>query len=290
MIHDTEGEQMAVTIKTKEDPFLILQKLEVSPNQIELLKQKHITLSLAPSKLTLMDALGGYLASVTVKAGVLTMAKVGSLGSASKAVLQKKVSDAVSQALNSAPPQGISDLGKASGLGDKLEAEGKAYGASSATQTAVNASMEVKGTQTGTMKGPAPTQQQSKPKWVGTDLAEGFKSPKVRLRDATTMYQPVYGTDSSSTYYCIGLSENLCVGVRVKDNFRISFRVEGSIAKYQNELAGAGLSVNSEHASVHMDCGDMIMAQKAIGALLLSLGVNLTTPIPQVKLLIGKGN
>ncbi len=112
----------------------------------------------------------------------------------------------------------------------------------------------------------------------------------VHLRDAKKMYQPVNGT--SSRYYLIGGNEDLRVAARFVGT-KLSIRIEGpGIAKHMAKLTLVGLnpsitSTGHSYASIHLGVDSDLMANKALGAVLLGLGVHLETQYPDLKLIKG---
>lgn len=59
-----------------------------------------------------------------------------------------------------------------------------------------------------------------------------LKMKKVKLKDAKKMYQPVYGTSKSSTYYVIAMFEGLNFACRIREHsgYTVSVRAEGPMA------------------------------------------------------------
>lgn len=116
---------------------------------------------------------------------------------------------------------------------------------------------------------------------------------KVKLIDATMLYQPVHGTSASSRYFCVGATEGLKIAARYNGG-GLAVRVEGkSFHQWIDQLKDIGFTnvdKNKGYASIHLDCGDdVIKARKALGALLGALGVQLVTPVPQLDLIHNKG-
>ena len=94
------------------------------------------------------------------------------------------------------------------------------------------------------------------------------------LREATQLLQPVRGTDSSSTYFVVALSEAIKAAVRIKNN-RVSFRIDGDFTQeIIDSMVVAGFTPsNKGHYSMHLDCVDAEMARKTVGSLLFSSGI-----------------
>ncbi len=112
----------------------------------------------------------------------------------------------------------------------------------------------------------------------------------LKLHDATRLYQPVHGTTASSRYFMMGGNEDLRVAARYKGN-QLSIRVEGpGLQKYMSVLQDIGFSkAGSDYVSVHLACPNDMLASKALGAVLLGIGVPMLTPFPDLKVIAGKG-
>lgn len=113
-------------------------------------------------------------------------------------------------------------------------------------------------------------------------------SGPVPLIEATEMYQPVGGTSHGSEYYVVAIAHDLKVAARAK-NGKLSFRVEGNINEYSNALLAAGLNGSDSHYSIHLDVGDLKMAKRTIGALLMDVGAKWETTLPDLSVIYGKG-
>lgn len=113
------------------------------------------------------------------------------------------------------------------------------------------------------------------------------KADTVPLLSATMLYQPVDGT--SSRYYAVALSSNLRVAARY-DAGTLSCRVEGAaFDKFKDHIKAAGFDIKSNtYASVHLACNhDDVLAAKALGALIVGLNIQFTTPAPNLKVFAG---
>jgi hypothetical protein len=120
-------------------------------------------------------------------------------------------------------------------------------------------------------------------KALNVQFATG-NEPVVKLRNATKMYQLVGGSEGSSRYVVVAMTDELKVAARHR-NSMLSLRVEGpGIAKHKARLTQAGFSkFGTDYASVHLaTSGDKLLAAKALGAVLLGLQMNLSTPWPDV--------
>lgn len=112
---------------------------------------------------------------------------------------------------------------------------------------------------------------------------------KVKLVQATKLYQPVHGSDSGSKYFALAFSPKLKMAARWK-NSKLSVRFEGDVGLYSSELQAAGVAVHGDYASVHVNVETQTQGRKAIGALMVGISAGWTSPIPEPGLIYGKGN
>jgi len=121
--------------------------------------------------------------------------------------------------------------------------------------------------------------------------ADPAGATKVKLIDATKMYQPVEGTSSGSTYHCIAIAGLLKFAARRKGQ-DLSIRVEGPVEKFADELVAAGFNdtyLPKGYTSVHFHGVDDMLAQRALGAVLMGTGLEFATPIPHLHEIVGHG-
>ena len=116
-------------------------------------------------------------------------------------------------------------------------------------------------------------------------ITEVLNMDQVKLVDAQTQYQKVFGTSNGAIYYAIALFSDLKIAIKIKDT-TVSIRAEGDIPKYKSNLEAGGLSIKgSGYASVHLNCNSGLMLKRAVGASLMSMGVAFDTPIPNLSYL-----
>jgi hypothetical protein len=125
--------------------------------------------------------------------------------------------------------------------------------------------------------------------WPMFPVAKMKTAPLVKLRDATQMYQPVGGSSKGSRYFMVAANDDIRVAARF-ENQTLSIRVEGpNWQKHKQPVLAAGLGQDSpaqDYASVHLNVGgDLLLANKTLGAVLLGLGLELQTPMPNVKVI-----
>jgi len=125
-----------------------------------------------------------------------------------------------------------------------------------------------------------------------TDKDLALKMAKVKLSQATTMYQPVRATSDSSTYHCIGIAGKLKFGARWVSNSNLSIRVEGPVGKNKALLVAAGFNedyIQKGYTSVHFNGIEELVAKRALGAVLMGTGLEFQTPIPDLGVINGEG-
>lgn len=107
----------------------------------------------------------------------------------------------------------------------------------------------------------------------------------VPLAAANRMYQPVNGTSKGSRYYLVAGRSDLGVAARY-DGHKLSVRIEGTgLAKWSSRMQACGfdgVGPASKHTSLHLECGDPILASKTLGAILMGLNIEMETPLPQL--------
>lgn len=116
--------------------------------------------------------------------------------------------------------------------------------------------------------------------------------PKVKLLNADHMYQPVFGTSESSTYYCVGLAVGSLKFAARRTGEALSIRVEGPVNAFSNKLIAAGFNeayITKGYTSVHFHGIDDLMAQRALSAVLGGTGLQFKTPMPNVNTIAGAG-
>jgi hypothetical protein len=126
------------------------------------------------------------------------------------------------------------------------------------------------------------------PKSGSTNTKKVVSSDRVKLEDATALYQPVFGTDPTSKYFVVGIADGLKIAARVQ-NSNVSIKVVGPrIKDLTKKLTDLGFSgKEAGHWSAHITCSHTT-PEKLIGAVLLGLGVPFETGIPQVSVIEGK--
>lgn len=117
--------------------------------------------------------------------------------------------------------------------------------------------------------------------------------PPISLANATMLYQPVKGSNDSSRYFCLAICDlpgkELKIGARFTSK-KLSVRFEGKIPVWSPILKELGVTVHSStYASIHLNAENSIVASKVVGALMLGTGAPFKSPLPQLKIIEGKG-
>lgn len=126
--------------------------------------------------------------------------------------------------------------------------------------------------------------------WPEFPQAKMLSYPTVMLRDATQMYQPVNGTSPGSRYFVVAGSNDVRVAARYT-NKKLSVRIEGpGLLKFKKEVDGVGMTFGdaSSYASMHLNADTHVIAGKALGAILMGLGIPMTSPLPNINVIAGK--
>jgi hypothetical protein len=128
--------------------------------------------------------------------------------------------------------------------------------------------------------------------WPSFDMKALKTAAPIKLRDATQMYQPVKGSSPNSRYFLVAANDDLRIAARYK-GASLSVRIEGPAwEKHSPSIKACGFdNVQPEqgYASIHLHVADPVIAGKALGAILLGLGVELQTPIPNLAVIKDAG-
>ena len=110
----------------------------------------------------------------------------------------------------------------------------------------------------------------------------------IKLRDAEMMYQPVRGSSAHSRYFLVAANQHVRVAARYKGP-SLSVRIEGPAwEQYQDKIKACGfdnVSIEKGYASLHLAVPTDVLAAKALGAVLLGLGVPMETPLPDLNVI-----
>ena len=125
-------------------------------------------------------------------------------------------------------------------------------------------------------------------KWSPVDVNKLKMLPVCKLREAKKMYQPVHGSSTGSRYFMVAGNADLRIAARFKGG-TLSVRIEGDgWAKHAQSMATCGFDTHGDksYASVHLAVGgDLVLANKTLGALIMGLGIPMETPYPNLSLI-----
>lgn len=109
---------------------------------------------------------------------------------------------------------------------------------------------------------------------------------KVKLIDASELYQPVFGSSQSSTYYVVALYEGLKFAARVKGGGQtrtISIRVEGKAYNQLKSISGLQkFKDNGHYGSIHLNVETVYETKMVICGLIGGIDMEALTPIPDL--------
>lgn len=142
-------------------------------------------------------------------------------------------------------------------------------------------------------KTPMPASVAGKQKWAPVSQLHMSKAEPVKLRDATFMYQPVKGSSAGSRYFLVGGNDGIRIGARYKGK-TLTVRIEGPdfdtyVSKFQS-MGFSNAATGNGYGSMHLDVSNDLIAAKALGAILVGLGLPLETPIPSLSIIKGMGS
>jgi hypothetical protein len=130
-----------------------------------------------------------------------------------------------------------------------------------------------------------------------TPKIDAMKDSTVQLKNATKIYQPVFGTGTGSVYHVIAISDAVAIAARVRNDHTIAIRAEilvhsnstgGKAAK--EGLIAAGLDKKDKgHYSLHLDPQDFNMVKRSIGSTLFASGLEFDAVVSDLKSIQGAG-
>ena len=231
-------------------PLFYAALFGVSPEVIQAAGAVGLHVVASIGALSVVDQSGNKYGAVNVKGSALTLAKNGSMGPASKQVIQHQLEKALvagvnALAANQAPlPEPLLDT---SGMtpGQKAAAT-KALKKISLDDT-VEVNVLVK------MFNPS----------------KGVTDEKS-LSAASKLYEPVAG--STSVYHVVAMYPGLNIAMR-RTHSKVSLRCEGAnLPSKKAVLANLGFDDHGDYASVHFNVSEDALTKKTVGALIGLLG------------------
>ncbi len=274
---------MAVKFTGAGGPSDLLAPLGVPNDLLDALDTAGIKVELGSSSLTLK--MGNQFQKMAMPNGILTLAKEGKLHSSSKEALTGQILSFCKNVYKNWTGEPYQEKSKVNWGGLDIDPV-LDNTASPAAQVFIGKS---KGT--GSMKASEPTFQEVPKAEAKGYILNVMSGTPVRLKDANQIYQAVKGTDSTSRYFVVALSDDLKIAARLLGT-KLSVRVEGDVQKHATQLGQLGMMVNADkgYASVHMICDTENLLRRAIGSVLTGLDIEFTTGVPKVSLLSGKGS
>lgn len=251
------------------------------------LKAAGIKAQMTPTKIVLSKG-GEGLASVAIKAASVLDIVNG------KAPMTQSLADEMAKAVDQALGGGIP-----SGAVAALQSASKAPGAAKsipvsfkktidAQKAAASASTQSGFASGGVVSGPV----MSPGAWDVFPIDQLQTAPLVKLIDATALYQPVSSSSAGSRYFLVAGNEKIKVGARWKSG-TLSVRIEGTgMKELSSQLSDIGFDDpgSQSYVSLHLSIGaDDALARKALGAILLGLGVPWRTAMPNLDVVKNKG-
>ncbi len=124
-------------------------------------------------------------------------------------------------------------------------------------------------------------------KKIAASTSTPVPSGKVKLADATAVYQKVFGTDESSTYRVFALFEGLNLAARLQNN-KLSIRAEGpALLTHIPALQEFKMEKNGHYASAHYQVKDQSIVVKTLGAMVGRVGFPIAKSIADLQKFIG---
>lgn len=283
---------MAVIFKdmTAEELFGLLG---IGADETNFLKENAVVVTLPFGEILFQSAWNsGVAVAVQVKPSVLTKLKKGGLPQKDKTSLRTavthsikmlmKLKDGSSTALDGPVNVAGHVVAKAEPIGSSAMAllqKKAAYGASD------QAVPKIFGVDLAKMEGSVT--------WPVFDKAKLKSAEPIKLRDATMLYQPVRGSSPNSRYFLVAANKDLRIAARYKGN-SLSVRIEGPAwEKYAEKISECGfdhVAVDKGYASLHLHVVNHVVASKALGAILMGIGIELQTPLPDMSVIKDVGS
>lgn len=115
---------------------------------------------------------------------------------------------------------------------------------------------------------------------------EGKDAEKVKLYDATSLYQPVSASSVGSTYYVVAMWEGLNMACRIKTfagYYTISIRIEGfNFEKWKNLDMLAKFNHSPKYASAHYNAKNITEVNAVIYSFIGMINKPALSPMPDL--------
>jgi hypothetical protein len=253
----------------------------IDPGHAEQLKHHGVTVEVGPAQVKLRKGLE-ILAGFACKPALI-QAVIDGKAPATKTALKNAVRQALKMLAGEAAPAPTGEAPKA------LAGEGAAsHKASTLDKLMAAAKPDA---------APAPLAPSPPPAADSVPVAGPYPLDKlvsgerVKLLDATMLYQPVYGSSGGSRYHVVAIADGLKIAAKWKPGGPLSVRAEGpKLAAYAARLAQAELGDNQHYWSNHLAVGnDAVLASRTLGSILGSVDAEWLTPAPKLAIIAGKG-
>lgn len=297
---------MAVNLKPKNGAKAIFSALDIDDSVYDALLEKGVKIEHGLQGLTF--SYNGKVASkVALNAQALNLLMKGKLsGPVAKKALADAVSEAVMKAMAAVGNPHSDELlppEPENAPGDVPPPEPVSPALHAAMQAAKSAGVQSKAAKTldkadtagmieTILQGQVPDELEGTTSMLDllNGIASAMESTKqdvdaVSLAEATRLYQPVNGSSSGSVYYTAALFKDMKLAARLKGQ-TLSVRVEGAVEKHKHLLIAAGLGLKSDYASEHFACGNTLLAQRTLGAIISALSeAGPLTPMPNMTMI-----
>ncbi|MCK5640963.1 MAG: hypothetical protein KAJ19_09210 [Gammaproteobacteria bacterium] len=312
---------MAINVHTDLNVGKLTKLFGLSESVSLALDNYDCAIEVTPKTVNILDAEGDLLASAKVKMGVLALAKDGTLGPLSKAVMHDELEKAYDKAYSLMVAKSVKDV---TGDGEFVppyhdyehpEVKAKVLvhivaknkiTAIKEHRTLTGASLivakdtvdiwwdEYWGEAQNLMSVKKSNVKKIKPAKGSVTVSAKesvMKGKPVSLRHATEVLQPIKGSSEKSVYYAIAIGGPVNVGCRIREDGYTSIRVEGlELASVTDKLALAGLtSAGDLHWSMHLNIEEKLMIRKAVGAILYAMALPFTKIAGDITPIIGEG-
>lgn len=284
---------MPITIKTKADnASSVLAKLGVPAGLISDMQTAKVVCAIENGGFQFTpEGQKAPVTTVPVKLTQMQQLLAGKLGQSVQDLMKSQLSDAIVKAVATVGMEAVQ--AKPGGTLDKLKQGVKDAGEASAIAAEAMKGLHAPlsdiaknvGLDLGKDKDTSVVIPVTKD-WPLFDIAKIKTAATVQLRDATKMYQPVKGTSGGSRYFMVAANKDVRVGCRYRDD-TLSVRIEGEgWGKYAKKLSDCGfdnVDPKKQYASLHLSVANKVVAAKALGAILLGMGIPLETPLPDIE-------
>lgn len=276
---------MAIAVKSM-NAIAAIKLLDVASSLVDWLEKNPVQVQLLATKFVLSADLndGPFSVEVPVKLNDLHSLSKGTMPNAAKGMLQTQLTKAIQQLILKSKDSGWPGA-ELAGLSVAEKIANAPIVDPSNLKPAVGALNKLPPLKPSVEIEPETPPMAASSAWPTFDLKKLSSAPTVKLRDATQMYQPVQGTSQGSRYFMVAAGSGLRVAARY-DGSSLSVRIEGDkLKEHKTKIVSNQFKTgaNNDYASLHLEVGDLAMASKTLGAILLGLNIPMETPLPQLE-------